>query len=124
MACFKRLIEVAVRIASIAERSARQARHAAHVARPQKECESHRGRCWAGLRRCRSRIVVLALLAIRDDGRTGRFELLDRVLDRLCIKALKACVHAVADRSNGIDQPRRAGMLPMARWESPYVFGS
>ena len=68
----------------------RQPRHAAHVAGGERDLEAVGRRVRQAVDAVGPEVVVLALLAVGDDRRAGRLELLDRVADRLVVERRRA----------------------------------
>ncbi len=105
---FQRFIEIAISIAPIAKGAAREPWHAAHMAGGEWDAKAIRGGVRQALDAISPEVVIFALLPIGDHGRTGRFELQDSVAHGGCVEGVKARVHAIAARCDGVDQLSRA----------------
>ena len=106
-------LEVAVRVALVAERARGQPRHATRVPGGERDLEA----VGSGIRKpvdaVGPEVVVLPLLAVGDHRRPGRFEALDRVADRVVVERVEARIVA-AEPFHGLDE--RAGTRDGFRW--------
>jgi hypothetical protein len=67
-----------------------------------------RRRVFQSMHAVRPEIVVFALFTVGNDGRTGRFELLDRILDRRLIKRIERGILERSGCGDRLDQFQRS----------------
>ncbi len=102
-------IEKAVRVTAISERPAREARPATGVTNERK-LESVRRQVGQTVDAVGSEVMILALFAVGDHRRTGRFEARDRVADRFFVERIEHRIGAVCGgkRFNQTQRPGNA----------------
>ncbi len=83
------LSEIAVSPVQIIERAFGQTKHAADMPCRKRYLEAIWGRVRQPLHGIRPKVMIFALLAVRNDGRSRRLKTLDRIAGRFFVKRLK-----------------------------------
>src|SRR6185503_16337553 len=86
-----------------------ETRHAPRMARGKRDFEALGRGIGKTVHAVSPEVLVLALLAIRDHGRTRRLEPFDGVLERLFVHRVEGRTRAVAGGCHRLDQPGRPG---------------
>jgi hypothetical protein len=95
MRVLERDVQVAVGVGVVPKGPAGQPQHPSHVTSGEWNLEAVRGRVRQPLHAIRPEVVVLALLSIANDWRSGRLELLDCVANGALVQRVQGGIGAI-----------------------------